>query len=44
MLLDIEMKKDTLFVRPNGELDLGVADQLRRTWTKQLKRARPKTW
>lgn len=29
VLLDIEFKQDTLFVRPGGELDLSVADFLR---------------
>ena len=29
MLLDVELKQDTLVVRPSGELDLGVADYLR---------------
>lgn len=29
MLLDIEVKQDTLLVRPGGELDLAVADDLR---------------
>ncbi|NLJ76050.1 MAG: anti-sigma F factor antagonist [Peptococcaceae bacterium] len=42
MLLDIEMKKDTLFVRPNGELDLGVADQLRRTLDETIEKGRAK--
>lgn len=42
VLLDIEMKKDTLFVRPNGELDLGVADQLRRTLDETIEKGRAK--
>ncbi|NQS74875.1 MAG: anti-sigma F factor antagonist [Peptococcaceae bacterium] len=42
MLLDIEMKKDTLFVRPNGELDLGVADQLRRTLDETIEKGQAK--
>lgn len=29
VLLDIELKQDTLLVRPIGELDLGEADNLR---------------
>jgi len=29
VLLDVELKQDTLVVRPSGELDLGVADYLR---------------
>ncbi len=31
MLLDIELKNNTLVVRPSGDLDLGVADHLRET-------------
>lgn len=42
VLLDIEMKKDTLFVRPNGELDLGVADQLRRTLDETIEKGQAK--
>lgn len=38
MLLDVEIKKDTLVVRPNGEIDLGVADRLRRTLDETLDR------
>lgn len=42
MLLDVEMKKDTLFVRPNGELDLGVADRFRRTLDETIENGRAK--
>jgi len=31
VLLDIELKNNTLVVRPSGDLDLGVADHLRET-------------
>lgn len=30
MLLDVELKQDTLLIRLSGELDLGVADHLRK--------------
>lgn len=42
MLLDVEMKKETLFVRPNGELDLGVADRFRRTLDETIENGRAK--
>ncbi|MDD4334776.1 MAG: anti-sigma F factor antagonist [Desulfotomaculaceae bacterium] len=42
MLLDIEMKKDTLFVRPNGELDLGVADRFRRALDETIEKGKAK--
>lgn len=31
LFLDFELKQKTLVVRPNGELDLGVADYFRKT-------------
>ncbi len=40
MLLDVEMKKDTLLVRPNGELDLGVADRFRRTLDETIEKGK----
>ena len=42
MLLDVEMKKDTLFVRPNGELDLGVADRFRKTLDETIEKGKAK--
>ncbi|MFX4260941.1 anti-sigma F factor antagonist [Pelotomaculum propionicicum] len=42
VLLDVEMKKDTLFVRPNGELDLGVADRFRRTLDETIEKGKAK--
>ena len=38
VLLDIEFKQDTLFVRPGGELDLSVADFLRNNLEETLDR------
>ncbi len=38
VLLDIEFKQDTLFVRPGGELDLSVADFLRNSLEESLDR------
>lgn len=38
MLLDVEVKQDTLIVRPRGEIDLGVADQLRMALEEALDR------
>ncbi|SHJ20220.1 anti-sigma F factor antagonist [Desulfofundulus thermosubterraneus] len=34
--LDLEIRQDTLFVRPEGELDLGVADLLRNALEESL--------
>ncbi len=42
MLLDIEIKKDTLFVRPAGELDLGVADRFRRALDETIEKGQTK--
>lgn len=38
VLLDMELKKDTLFVRPGGELDLSIADFLRNNLEEYLDR------
>lgn len=38
VLLDIEFKQDTLFVRPGGELDLSIADFLRNNLEEHLDR------
>ncbi len=38
LYLDVELKKETLVVRPNGELDLGVADYFRRALEQALDR------
>jgi stage II sporulation protein AA (anti-sigma F factor antagonist) len=38
VLLDIELKNDTLLVRPAGELDLSVADYLRNNLEESLDR------
>ena len=38
MLLDVEVKHNTLLVRPSGELDLGVADDLRNALEETLDR------
>ena len=38
MLLDLELKQDTLFIRPGGELDLGVAATLRNALDQALDR------
>lgn len=38
VLLDVELKENTLLVRPSGELDLGVADYLRNTLEETLDR------
>ncbi|MBE3584641.1 anti-anti-sigma regulatory factor, SpoIIAA [Desulfofundulus australicus DSM 11792] len=38
MELDLEIRQDTLIVRPQGELDLGVADLLRHTLEDYLNR------
>ncbi len=42
MLLDVEIKNDTLLVRPNGELDLGVADRFRRTLDETIEKGKAK--
>lgn len=38
LFLDIELKQDTLVVRPSGEVDLGVADYFRDTVENALNR------
>jgi stage II sporulation protein AA (anti-sigma F factor antagonist) len=42
VLLDVEIKNDTLLVRPNGELDLGVADRFRRTLDETIEKGKAK--
>ncbi len=36
MLLDLELRQETLFIRPQGELDLAAADHFRHTLEQAL--------